>query len=63
MSIDMQINPETKWFLKKPDAVIVNKTIRDGIKKNPNVVITNLTDMELIENKVSFLKYGLKHGY
>ena len=35
---------------KKFDAIIVNKTIRDGIKKNPNSIITNLTDTELTEN-------------
>ena len=47
---------------KKLDAIIVNKTIRDGIKKNPNSIITNLTDTELTENEVSVLKFGLKHG-
>ena len=36
--------------------------IRNGIKKNPNSIITNLTDMELTENEVSALKFGLKHG-
>ena len=47
---------------KKLDAIIVNKTIRDGIKKNPNSIITNLTDTELTENEVSVLKFGLKYG-
>ena len=47
---------------KKHDAIIVNKTIRDGIKKNHNSIITNLTDMELTEIEVSVLEYGLKHG-
>ena len=46
---------------KKLDPIIVNKTIRDGIKKNPNTSITNLTDMELTESELSVLKYGLKH--
>ena len=31
-------------------------------KKNPNSIITNLTDTELAENEVSVLKFGLKHG-
>ena len=30
-------------------------------KKNPNSIITNLTDTELAENEVSVLKFGLKH--
>ena len=47
---------------KNLDAIIVNKTIRNGIKKNPNNIITNLTDMELTKNEVSVLKFGLKHG-
>ena len=47
---------------KKLDAIIVNKTINDGIKKNPNSIITNLTDTKLTENEVSILKFGLKHG-
>ena len=47
---------------RKLDAIIVNKTICVGIKKNPNCIITDLTDMELTENEVSVLKYGLKHG-
>ena len=46
---------------KKLDGIIVNKTICDGIKKNPNSIITNLTDMELTENELSVSKYGLKH--
>ena len=41
---------------------IVNKTIRNGIKKNSNSVITNLTDAELTESEVPALKYGLKYG-
>ena len=45
---------------QKLDAIIVNKTICDGIKKN--CIITDLTDMELTENEVSVLKYGLKYG-
>ena len=36
--------------------------IRECIKKNPNIIITNLTDMKLTENEVSILKNGLKHG-
>ena len=48
---------------KKLDAIIVNKMICDGIKKNPNSsIITNLTDTELTENEVPVLKFGLKHG-
>ena len=47
---------------EKADAIIVTKTIRDCIKKKLNSIITNLTDMELTENEVSVIKYGLKHG-
>ena len=41
---------------KKLDAIIIIKTIRHGLKQNPNSIITNLTDMELTENEVSVLK-------
>ena len=47
---------------KKLNTITVNKTIRDGIKKNPNSIITNLTDMELTESEASVIKYSLKHG-
>ena len=47
---------------KKLDTIIVNKTIRDGIKKNPNSITTNLTDKELTESEASVIKYSLKHG-
>ena len=47
---------------KKHDTSIVNKRITDGIKKNPNNVITNLTRFELIDDEVEVLNFGLKHG-
>ena len=47
---------------KKHHALIVNKRITDGIKKNPNNVITNLTRFELTDDEVEVLNFGLKHG-
>ena len=47
---------------KKHNALIVNKRITDGIKKNPNNVITNLTRFELTGDEVEVLNFGLKHG-
>ena len=34
-----------------------------GFKILTLIIVTNLTDMELTENKVSVLKYGLKHRF
>ena len=47
---------------KKYDALIVNKRITDGIKMNPNNVITNLTRFELADDKVQVPNLALKHG-
>ena len=37
---------------KKLDVLVVNKRIMDGVKPNPNSVITNLTDFELTSEEV-----------
>ena len=47
---------------KKHDALIVNKRITDGIKKNPNNVITNLARFELTDDEVKVLNFGLKQS-
>ena len=47
---------------KKHGALIVNKTTTDGIKKNTNNVITNLTRFELTEDEVEVLHFGVKHN-
>ena len=40
---------------------MINKHINDGIRKNPNEVITNLSDTELNDDEIAVLKLGLKH--
>ena len=47
---------------KKHDALIVNKRIITGIKKNPYNVITNLSTFKLTEDEIEVLNFGLKHG-
>ena len=47
---------------RKLDALIVNKKIVEGIKPNPNDLITNLTDIELTDDEVEVLRLGLNHG-
>ena len=47
---------------KTLDTLIVNKYVTEGIKPNPNKIITNLTNCELTENEVEVLRLGLKHG-
>ena len=39
------------------------KRIFDGIRKNPNQTITNLSDIELNDDEIAGLKLGLKHGF
>ena len=48
--------------LKKFDALLVNKCIQDGIRNNPNKLITNLTNTDLTDEEVLILHFGLKHG-
>ena len=47
---------------KKLDNLIINKRITDGINKNPNKTITNLSDVELTNEEILLLKLWLKHG-
>ena len=47
---------------KKLDNLVINKRINDGIRKNPNQTITNLSDTELSDDEIAVLKFGLKHG-
>ena len=47
---------------KKLDNLVINKRINDGIRKNPNQTMTNLSDIELNGDKIAALKLGLKHG-
>ena len=47
----------------KLDNLIINKRINDGIWENTNQAITNLSDIELNDDKiVKVLKLGLKYG-
>ena len=42
--------------------MLVNKCIQDGIHNNQNKLITNLTNINLTDEEVSILNFGLKHG-
>ena len=47
---------------KKLDKLLVEKSIREGIQKNPNEIITNLSDVTLSSEEIEVLEFGLKHG-
>ena len=47
---------------KKLDKLLVEKSIREGIHKNPNETITNLSNVTLSEEEIEVLEFGLKHG-
>ena len=47
---------------KKSDNLVINKRIKDGIQKNRNETITNLSDIELNNDEIAVLKLGLKHA-
>ena len=49
-------------YQKKHYPFIVFIRITDGIKNNPNNVITNSTTFELTENQVEVLHFASKHG-
>ena len=52
----------TQCHEKKLDVLIINKHIMDGIKPNPNKIVTNLANFELSADEVSVLRLDLKHG-
>ena len=45
---------------KQLDNLVINKRINDGIRKNPNQIITNLSDIELNDDEIALLKLSLK---
>ena len=47
---------------KKLDKLIVKKALQDGVQRNPNKIITNLTGEELSKEEIDVLTLGLKHG-
>ena len=47
---------------KKLDNLVINKRINYGIRKNPNEITTNLSDIKLNDDEIAVLKLGLKHG-
>ena len=62
-NVQSKINTVTSVQLQKKHALIVNKRITDGIKKNPNNVITNLTRFELTDNEIGVLNFVLKQCF
>ena len=47
---------------KKLDKLLIEKALKDGTKKNPNKLITNLTDEVLCKDEIEVLTLGIKHG-
>ena len=43
---------------KKLDNLKINKRVNDGKWKNPNQIITNLSDIELNDEEIAVLKLG-----
>ena len=43
---------------KKLDNLKINKRVNDGKWKNPNQIITNLSDTELNDEEIAVLKLG-----
>ena len=41
----------------------MEKNIQDGLKNNPNNLISNVTGKTLSDTEIERLKYGLKHGF
>ena len=46
---------------KKLHNLVINKRINNGIRKNLNETITNLSDVELNDDDIAVMKLGLKH--
>ena len=47
---------------KKMDKLLVDKAVREGTTRNPNKLITNLTEIELTKEEIEVLTLGLNHG-
>ena len=66
ISIDRYINRTREKVKqrheKKLDRLLVNKALKEGTRKNPNNLITNLTDETLTKEEVDVLLLGLNHG-
>ena len=55
--VQIQIRHDRKF-----DNLIMEKRIQEGIHNNPNDLITNLTNVTLLNNEIEILVYGLNHG-
>ena len=47
---------------KKYDNLFIEKRLYDSTQRNPNQIITNLTNITLTQDEISLLELGLKHG-
>ena len=47
---------------RKMDKLLVDKAVREGTTRNPNKLITNLTEIELTKEEIEVLTLGLNHG-
>lgn len=47
---------------KKHDNLIIEKRLHECTQRNPNKIITNLTNIVLTQDEISVLELGLKHG-
>ena len=48
---------------KKFDKLVVEKALKEGTSKNPNNLITNLTDEILTKEETDVLMFALNHGH
>ena len=55
--VEIQIRHKRKF-----NNLIMEKLIQEAIHNNPNDLITNLTNVTLLNNEIEILKHGLKHG-
>ena len=55
--VEIQIRHHRKF-----NNLIMEKRIQVGIHNNPRNIISNLTNVNLPNNKIEIFKYGLKHG-
>ena len=58
--LDHEATKITKRHQRKLDALIINKRIHDGVKENPNDLITNLAGVELTPDEIDVLKLGIR---
>ena len=60
--ISQNQSPKKSVIEKRYPTKLIEKRLQDGIHQNPSKIITNLTNIDLSNEKITVLELGLKYG-